>query len=193
MHRLNKLTQSILAQELNKAFFRTGKRLLTMYLEQMSETQALSICQSPSLLRDTIEKILSDREAEAMEHGVDPPLKILRSTRTFPRQATREIIRLVEETIHNSPLDGLTIDDVLKVIKRRAGRSMQASTFTSMIRRNNDSHRLVIRGNRVRLRQDILVDILTRRHKAVEIRAIENKRMETPSKVRNAARRRVQE
>lgn len=190
MERFNKLTQSILAQELNKAFFRTGRRLLTMYLEQMTETEALKICQSPGLLRDTIEKVLTDREAEAAEQGVDGPLRVLRQTRNFPRTSTRELMSLVEQTIHDAPLDGMLIDDVLKVIYRRAGRTMKASTLTGMIRRNNDFHKLVIRAGRVRLRSDILVDILTRRHKAREVLVIENSRPKS-SPIRNAARKKV--
>lgn len=165
MQRLNKQTQSILAIELNKAFFRAGRRLMGMYLEQLSETQALEICQSPKLLRDTIEKVLSDREAEAAEHEVDGPLSLLKQTRFFPRTSTRECLSVIEEVIRESPLDGMTPDDVCKVVYRRLGYTMKVATLTSMIRRNADFHKLVVRGNKIRLRSDILVDILTRRHR----------------------------
>lgn len=191
MDRLNRLTQSILAQELNKAFFKTGKRLLTIYLEQMSETQALAICQSPQLLRATIDKVLSEREAESAELGQPSPLKVL-ETRSFPRTATRELLKFIEETIYNSPLEGLSVDDVCKLAKRHTGHPVKPTTLLGMIRRNNDFHKLVIRANRVRLRSDIMIDILNKRHRQQDFNVIEQKRRALPfSPVRSAARKRV--
>lgn len=192
MRRLNRLTQSILAQELNKAFFKAGKRLLTIYLEQMSETQALAICQSPKLLRDTIEKVLSEREAEAIEANASSPIKKMLQTRNFPRTATRELLGMLEGVIYESPLDGLTFNDVIKVIFRKTGRTMKQTTLLEMIRRNNDFHKLVIRSGRVRLRSDIMVDILAQRHRQPDFNELERERRRKPiSLVAKAARRKV--
>jgi hypothetical protein len=176
MERLNRLTQSILAQELNKAFFKAGKRLLTIYLEELSETQALAICRSPALLRDTVEKLLIQREQEAAATDSQSPIKKALQTRNFPRTATRELLKFLEETIHNSPLEGLSIDEVLKVVKHKTGRTMKHSTLLGAIRRNNDFHKLVIRGNRVRLRSDIMVDILAQRHRQPDFNQLERER-----------------
>lgn len=190
-HRLNQLTQSVLAQELNKAFFRAGKQLLTLYLEQLVETEALAICRNPALLRDTINKILTDREAEAVEHKVESPLTILAQSRTQPMNKTRELISFIESTIHTGPIEGMLVDDLRKLIKDHLGRTMTHTALVTTLRRNNEIHKLVIRGNRVRLRSDIMVDILTRRHKPQQLSVIINETRKPHGPIRNAARRKV--
>ena len=179
----NKLTDAaatVVAQELNRAFFRCGKRLMTYYMKQLSRAQTLEIVQNPKLLREIIEDILLEREQEAAAAGNPGPLVTLNAVRNYPTSKTRDRLSLLERHVREAPLDGLPFADAIKLINHHLGDRMTPESLGAMIRRNNDFHKLVVRNGHIRLSSDILVEILAQRHVAKKEARIARKRAKTP-------------
>lgn len=160
MPRLTPLATAILAEELNRAFFRCGRRLMTIYLNDLADSRALEITQSPQLLRQAIDDLLLDREREARASGQPEPLAFLAQTRNYPRQKTLDRLKLVDEEVRRGPLEGTHVSAIAKLLH------LSPDSVGSLLRRNNDHHKLVIARDHIRLRSDVLVDIIGKRHAA---------------------------
>lgn len=156
-------TQSVRA-EINKAAFRVGRKLMTQYLTDRAERQAIKICRSAPAFRRAVKSILDQLAAEAKRYGKREPLQFLGEPRNRPRQHTIDRFRLLESKIASAPtMDGIRLSAAGKLV------GLNPNSLDTLIRRHNEHHKLVIRSDYIRLRSDVLVDIIAQRfHKNSE-------------------------
>jgi hypothetical protein len=157
MSRLSQTARDVIKNELDRAFFRAGRTLMKRYLLEISAGKAVEVCKSPKLLREALDIILSDAEQEARKLGKPEPLQFLAQTRNYPRQETFEKLKRIEAMVKKGPLEGTKLSAVAAVV------NMTPLSLQSLIRRNNDHHKLVIRMDHIRLRSDVLLDIIAKR------------------------------
>lgn len=162
---LNTKFQRIATEELGKAAARIGRRILNLYLADLSAARALELSRDTGFLNEIVERAVGDAVERARMEGRDTtnPSSIVPTTRYQASTLTRDIIALVDSAVRSAPtLTGITLDDACATIKRKLARRYTSQSLRALLRRNVEFHTLMVRQGRIRLRSELIVEAIAR-------------------------------
>lgn len=158
---LSRTVTRIISEELERAFYRTGRRILSMYLETLAQPQAIAICQSPDRLRAAVEAAILAADSD------DQTSKQLAAYKArFTSPVTRDCLALLDKTLRaQATLTGIPLDEATDLLAARLQHRITPRSLRAMLTRTETQHTLTVKNRRVMLRADILISILETRHK----------------------------
>jgi transposase len=122
--------------------------------------QRLCIPQA-ELIRDIVEQAIEEfgRSPEESNPLSEPRHQIA--------GRTLAILEVVEQEVRKcSDATGVEMSRLCELLKSRYNVSISTDSLRQLIRRTGDYHKVMVRRNKVRLRADLLIEYLERRHKA---------------------------
>lgn len=146
---------------LDLAFHQAGKWLLNLYLTDMPVDQLTSLTRDPAKLRQVIDQAISDIN---LSRRIVPERKLL-ETRNYPSVRTSAMLDLLDSAVRGSAsLTGLSLAEAVSLIDRELGHKLSPNSLGTALQRNSEHHRLALKRGRVRLRSDIVVEVIGRKH-----------------------------
>ena len=143
--------QRLVTPHLGKLYRAVGKEVVNLYFRAEADKLALANA-SPRALRALVEKALAENPLPAKE------IRRQRASReTYARLA------LLDKLVRAAPsLDGVTFADVRAPLAA-IGCRVKFRSLSETIRRTSALHELVVRGARIRLKSDVVVELLAQR------------------------------
>lgn len=145
----------VINEEMEIAFYQAGRRILSLYLEDMAQAKLAALKQSD--LAKILDKILATASAQS----VTAPVSGER-----PRERTRAILDLLEHALDLAPLSGITLADATKLIRAELAHSVKPGVLVGILRRHRMHHKMAVRRGRIQFQASILVDKLNRQQAA---------------------------
>jgi hypothetical protein len=164
---LNQRFSAIVTDELSRASVRLGKRILQLYLADLSAARAKELAADSGFLGELVERAIADACDAARLAGRDitNPAAIVTLASTHPSTATRDSLTVLDHAVRSAPtLHGISLLEAAAVLKRRLGRAVAPGSIRLMLRRNTEFHSLMVRRGRVQLRSELIVEKLAERH-----------------------------
>lgn len=146
---------TVVNEELEVAFYQAGRRILSLYLEDMAQAKLAALKQAD--LVKILNKILAE---SAMQSGTAPV------SGERPRERTRAILDLLERALDLAPLSGITLADATKLIRTELAHSVKPGVLVGILRRHRMHHKMAVRRGRIQFQASILVDKLNRQRAA---------------------------
>lgn len=157
---LSRTITLVVGEELERAFYRTGRRILSLYLETLAQPQAIAITNSPDRLRAAVESAIAAASRDELEMK-----QLIQYSARGMAPATRDCLALLDQTLRSQrALIGIPLDDATEMIARQLQHRISPRSLAAMLTRNALHHKLVVKNRRVMLRADILLNILESRH-----------------------------
>lgn len=157
---------AVVTEELERAFYRAGKRLLTMYLTDLTTAEVARVTHDPAALTAAIELALGNPGQQPTPGQVSHAQRLL-AVRSYPVQRTRDLLDCLEEVVRKQPtLEGMTLPAACTAIKQAINHTITPGSLRTLLMRNAEHHCLAVKRQRVGLRSDIIVEVLGQRHAA---------------------------
>ncbi len=156
---LSRTITRIVGEELERAFYRTGRRILSLYLETLAQPQALAICQSPDRLRAAVEAAIAAAGQSSLGRylsGATPGMLPI----------TRDCLALLDRALRSQKsFVGIPLPEATDLLYKQLRHRISPHGLRVMLSRTAAQHRMVVKNRRVMLRADILINMLEAQHK----------------------------
>lgn len=147
---LSRQATQIIAEELERASTRAGRRLLSLYLQDLTQAQVLEVLRSPQKSQAAIDSAIAN--SGNLTLGMTSP-------------QTAEKLRALEFAVRASSDFSISLFDAAVLLKKELDVSITAPSIRAMIVRSHGAHKLEVRNSRVRLRADALTEAIAVRHR----------------------------
>lgn len=153
----------IVSEELERAFYECGRKILSAYLEELTRAQVAQALTSTENLTTLFEEALTREKLRLHKEESSNPLAFTPKRITARSQ---DILLALEAYVRTAPVTGIPMRDARQHIIEKFNYKLTIESLAALISRNKRYHKLAIRHQRVCLRADLMVDLLEGVHRA---------------------------
>ena len=158
---LSRTITLVVGEELERAFYRAGRRILSLYLESLAQPQAIAIANSQDRLRGAVEAAIAAASNDELGQQ-----RLLQYTARGTSPVTRDCLQLLDRTLRGQKsLAGIKLTDACELLAAQLRHRIGVVGLRAMLMRTAAQHVMVVKNQRVMLRADIIINILETRHK----------------------------